>query len=590
MFLQLVFALLVAALAPPSFLSLQGGGDLDLPGAIRVSWFEPGPFTLGLLAAVVATALTARGRRLPRLLLAISAGVLFVLAYVAWAGSLRTPWLRVTDAWLPALEACVLIAIAILTGARPLRPLRAAWFAPACAMLLGGLALLAFVAADHADLVRRVLAPREPRTGRDLIFVLVDTLRADALGVYGASPSPSPWLDAHASRAMFFERAVAQAPWTYASVTSFMTSRHPSSLKLHERPAAGDQHMPALDPAIPRLADVLRGRGYRTAGFYTNPFLGPGSGVDVGFDVYEFVGGPGRDGPTAGWVVDAALQWGRVLAKARAAGDRNPAFLYLHFMEPHLDYQPPRAFWTPEALAYRGPLDGSSRRLHKKMRSGVPFTQADLAFLRALYQGEVAYLDTELRRLEGGLRALGLWREDTVFVLTGDHGEQLGEHGEFEHGDVHAENVHVPLWIESGDLGPRSVADVVRLLDLTPTLLDLLGERSIEGAEGRSLMPLARGEHLPPLPAFTEYPERFRVTTDRLSLLLDHGSPALYDWPVDSREITNLVTMLPDEASALRAALDAHQQRPFAADAVERPPQRSLDPATRDALKALGYL
>ena len=588
MVVRVVLVLLVAALLPPAVVSLCGGSDLDLWTGFRVSWFDPIPFTLGLSTAVIAALLSARDRRLPRWLLAASAVALGVLVLVGWRGAIRTKWLSVTVLWQPAVEATALLALAVATGARPIQPLRRAVLAPLGAAVVGVLVLLGAVAVDQADLVSRISAPRTSQPGRDVVFVLVDTLRAEELGVYGARPSPSPWLDAVATRSAFFQRAFSQASWTYPSVTSFMTSRQPTSLKLHDYLGRRGDSMPALDASVPRLVDDLRQKGWRTTGFYTNPFLGGGSGVEVGFDVYEFVGGPDRDVATGGWVVDAVMRWGRILSRARENGDRSPYFLYLHFMEPHLDYAPPKAFWPREALAYDGPLDGSARTLHKKMRAGTPFTDADLHYLRSLYRAEVAYLDSELRRLEAGLRTLGLWNDDTIFVFAADHGEQIGEHGEFEHGDVHAENVHVPFWIQAPGVEPRSIEDVVRLLDLTPTLLALLGQPPLPGAEGRSLVPLLRGGSLPALPAFTDHGERHRVTTAAFSLLVDHGKLALYDGTSDPRETTSLAGVRVDETNALHALLEEHlKPRP---EDVEAAPTRVLDPTTREALRNLGYV
>jgi arylsulfatase A-like enzyme len=288
-------------------------------------------------------------------------------------------------------------------------------------------------------------------------------------------------------------------------------------------------------------------------------------------------------------VVDETFRWGRMLAAERARGDRNPYFLYLHFMEPHLDYRPPSAFWSEEARAYDGPLDGSSRRLHKKIRSKTPFTAEDLAFLHAVYRGEVAFLDSQLRRLEEGLRALGLWSDETIFVLTADHGEQIGEHGEFEHGDVHVENVHVPLVIGAPGAPPHAVDQVVRLLDLAPTLLELLDAPPLPGAQGRSLVPLLFGGSLPAVASLTEHGERRRLTTETLSLVVDHGVTHLYDWTADPDEERDLAAARPAETAALMQALEEERRR-FAAGSVPEAPARALDPETLEQLRALGYL
>jgi arylsulfatase A-like enzyme len=448
------------------------------------------------------------------------------------------------------------------------------------------------LAADARDLALRIAAPRAASApGTDVIFVLVDTLRADFLGCYGAAPSPSPAIDALAARSVFFERAFAQASWTFPSVAALMTSRHPSRLGLLEPPdPTRGNGLPVVPDGPPRLAELLRARGFHTAAFYKNPFLEPGSGFERGFEVYEHVGGDGADGHSGGQLVSEALRWARALADARARGDQAPFFLYLHFMEPHIDYQPPAEFVPEEARAYRGPQDGSARKLHRARR-GSGFTPADVAYLRAMYRGDVAYLDTQIARLREELTRLGLWRDDTLFVFTADHGEQFGEHGDWEHGDMHVENVHVPLFLHGPRLAARRVPDVVRLVDVTPTLLALEGLPPLADAEGRSLSPLLRGDALPTLPAVSELGWRWRVTDDPFSLVIEGDQHELYDLRADPGEKQDLAASDPATVARLRAFLDAHEAAGRSAAggsgaAVGRP----LDDRMREQLKALGYL
>jgi len=338
----------------------------------------------------------------------------------------------------------------------------------------------------------------------------------------------------------------------------------------------------------PLVAERLRAAGFRTAAFFKNPFLTPGSGFERGFDVHEHVGGDDADGHSGGQLVGAALRWARALAHARAGGDRAPFFLYLHFMEPHLDYQPPAEFVPAEARAYRGPQDGSAKQLHRARRAGNAFSAEDVAYLEAMYRGEVAYLDTQIARLRRELSALGLWRDDTLFVLTADHGEQFGEHGDWEHGDMHVENVHVPLIVHGAGIAPRRIPGVVRLVDVTPTLLALEGLPPLPGAEGRSLVPLLDGGTLAPIPAVSELGWRWRVTGDPFALILERDRAELYDLRADPRERRDVAKERPDVVSELRAFLDAHlaaSERDAPAPAAAKP----LDDTLRERLRALGY-
>jgi arylsulfatase A-like enzyme len=152
-------------------------------------------------------------------------------------------------------------------------------------------------------------AERPARRGTDVIFVLVDSLRADALGAYGAKPSPSPFLDALAEGAVRFELAIAQAPWTLPSVWSLMTSLHPSTVDPENRGASSRRALGLRpDARVARLAAQLRASGWHTAGFQKNPLLSPGSGLELGFDVYESVEGDRAELHSAAQLVDAALR------------------------------------------------------------------------------------------------------------------------------------------------------------------------------------------------------------------------------------------------------------------------------------------
>jgi len=586
----LVVAVL-AGLLPPAFVAATGGADLDLPRALRVSFYDTLPYALAL-AGTLAAALLApgpgRARRAARTFAVLAFGV---VALVAWSGGIHGPGFRVTNPLRPALVGLGALALAALAG-RP-RAAAASWREIAAGLGLGAAVTGAVLAADARELAARLAAPRasevQAATPRDVVFVLVDTLRADALGGYGAEPSPSPVIDALAEQSALFERAYAQASWTFPSVAALFSSRHPSRLGLLAPPDTkrGDS-LPVIPSGAPLLAERLRAAGFRTASFYKNPFLTAGSGFERGFDVHEHVGGDDADGHSGGQLVGAALRWAETLADARAAGDRAPFFLYLHFMEPHLDYQPPDAFVPAEARAYRGPQDGSAKKLHKARRAGNAFSPEDTAFLEAMYRGEVAYLDSQIARLRDELSRLGLLGGNTLFVLTADHGEQFGEHGDWEHGDMHVENVHVPLLVYGAGIEPRRIGEIVRLVDVTPTLLALLGLPPMPDGEGRSLVPLLEGGSLPPLPAVSELGWRWRVSADPFALILERDRAELFDLASDPGEKLDLAQERPEVVAELRAFLDAHEAagKPVSGGAEAAKP---LDDALRERLRALGY-
>jgi arylsulfatase A-like enzyme len=200
----------------------------------------------------------------------------------------------------------------------------------------------------------------------------------------------------------------------------------------------------------------------------------------------------------------------------------------------------------------------------------------------------VTYLDAQLRRLFGGLRELGLWTDRTLVVFVADHGEQFGEHGAFEHCDLHVETMRVPLLLRAPGVAPGRSAEPVRLLDLAPTLLELHGLAPLAGAEGRSLLPLLRGEPLPELPAISEHRSWLRVADDDHSyLVLRSRAERLYARGRDPGETTDLAAAEPEVLARMRRLAEAHRRRPR--PAAPPPESAPVDDDTREALRALGY-
>lgn len=581
-------AVFVALLIPPWLTALGGGADYNLTGGWRVSWYEAVGPALALAGACLALLLPHRAALWQRAVLLLGMLQLGIAAFTCYGVSLETPWFSATTPERPAAIGLALVAL----GALPLGPSVAAtpaWRTAPVAFALGIIGLVLAPGLDARTLSAHIATPPRPPAApgaRSLILVVVDTLRADALGSHGATPSPSPFLDELAAGAVVLERAVAQAPWTFASMATLMTARHPSTLDPAGRGwrKADPSALPRIDDRVPRLATALREAGYHTAAFQKNGFLDAGSGFEVGFDFYEMVGGEHAEGEAAAQTTGAVLRWADVVA-----GRPEPFFLYAHYMDPHVDYRPPEGFLSEEARAYRGPMDGSAPAVRKVAEQGLAADDPQVAQMRRLYRDEVGYLDGQLARLFAGLEARGMLGEETLVVFTADHGEQFGEHGRFEHSDVHRENVHVPLFVAGVGLTPRRVSAVVGLIDLAPTVLSLLGLPGLEGAEGRSLVPLLAGDEFAPAPAFTEFGNRQRVTTEALSLVVYDRRVKLYA-AADPAEQQDLAGNEREAVDALQRLLEAHRAREIGVDAGGVTESRPIDDATRAALEALGYL
>jgi arylsulfatase A-like enzyme len=583
---RLAAAFLLAAFVAPAWIGLGGGADLDV-GGHRIAFYHGAAGVIGIAAcALLALLPAARGGRLvPR---ALALGVLCTAAWACWTPGIETEWIRIRTPVRPAVLALLPIAVALLLARGRLAP-RGGLVAIAGGGALGAAIAFGVLAADRADLDRRIAAAGADARTPDVIVLLMDTLRADGLGAYGAEPSPSPFLDRLAAASVVFERALTQAPWTAPSVSSLLSSLYPSSFLWDARVVKGHRRFFRLPAGMPWLPDRLREAGYHTAAFVKNPILQGGTRFDRGFQVHEWVRGDTAEDRSAGELVDAVLRWGDAMADHRAAGGRGAFFLYAHFMDPHTQYRPPDA-WLPER-PYDGPIDGGVRTLEKAAERGP--SDEDLARAWELYLAEVAYLDAETERLHDGLAARGLWGDDTIVIVIADHGEQFFEHGEFFHGAVHWENLHVPFLVRGPGLAPRRIPEPVALLDLAPTLLDWLGLEVPDDMEGESLLPRLRGEPREPAVVFSEQVgarDDVRATGPRGALVL--GEEPWFETP-DGRVLP--LDEVPDASRPTMAALEAAHARwherdhPFFED---RDGEQALEPDadTEDRLRALGYV
>ena len=254
-------------------------------------------------------------------------------------------------------------------------------------------------------------------------------------------------------------------------------------------------------------------------------------------------------------------------------------------MDPHVNYQPPRDFIPPEALDYHGSVDGSARSVHRFARGEQKASEADLAQLKHLYRGEVAYLDTQIRRLYSELDQLQLWDNDTIIVFVADHGEQFGEHGRFKHDDLHIENLHVPLWF-NGKMFPKGNIDYpVELIDVVPTLLHALELEMLPHAEGKNLL-----AHHPTdsVAAITEFGEALRITGTSHSIIKRNESLEIYNHKQDPLEQQPNNEAVDNSENHLVARIEQHENRPIQAAAYAT--EREVSEETREALEALGYL
>jgi arylsulfatase A-like enzyme len=341
----------------------------------------------------------------------------------------------------------------------------------------------------------------------NVLLVSIDSLRSDHLGSYGYERDTSPHLDRLAAEGARFTTALAPSPWTLPSHVTLLTGRHPAAHGVRNT----DRRLGA---AIPTLAEVLEGAGYQTAAFVSGPYLRSEYGYDRGFKLYDqslavVAPAASREGISSPQLIDAALGW---LNAWREESSRSPFFLFLHLWDVHYDFMPPPPFDTLFDPGYSGTVDG---RGIEGVGSNIP--APDLQHIIALYDGEIRFTDEELGRIFARLRAWNLL-EDTLIVVTADHGEEFFEHGKIGHStEIYEESLRIPLILSY----PRRVRKgqifekQVRLMDIPETILGLAGiaDDTIgmpDGAplQSRDLSPWLRGDEsaggFPELIAFPE--------------------------------------------------------------------------------------
>lgn len=334
-----------------------------------------------------------------------------------------------------------------------------------------------------------------PPPPRDVVLISVDTLRADALGAYGAGDGASPALDALSRESAVFERALAASAATAPSHASLFTSRFVRGHSIGHRNGA------TRLADLPTLASTLSDAGYETAAFVSNMLLRSELGFDRGFALYDDA--LPHSEPNRRIFERVAEQTGAAVEAWLARPHARPFFLWVHFNDPHGPYEPPaEALRAPAPLPGEVPLAVVSRQLGFR---GIPAYQVVGAErlpsqYRARYAGEVRYFDAWLGRLLAALDENQRGR-DALVVVTADHGEAMGEEEIwFCHGHaVTPDLAHVPLLVRArGSLPSGRVRGLAHHVDIAPTVLELLGLPPLRGAQGIALAPFARrGAELP---------------------------------------------------------------------------------------------
>ena len=482
--------------------------------------------------------------------------------------------IRASTAWIKRVAAVWIIrgrhGVISRVGAMDARRLKAAAAGAAWCFACAALAFTGCQRESEAPEVPASASETADGGALNVVLITLDTIRADALGSYGQRRPITPNLDRLAAEGTQFLQCVSSAPSTLPSHATLFTGRHPFVHGV--RSNAGY----VLSDENTTLAEVLSAHGYRTSAEIASPVIGGHTMLGQGFDRYHDLEFQDiqrktihvRDGEEDKAVevnereADDITRFGIQFIKENRS---EKFFLWLHYFDAHQPYSPPGRFYE---TSFESP-----------------------------YHGEIQYIDEQIGRVLEQIEGLGL-RERTLVVVTADHGEAMGEHGEQTHVYfVYDSTIRVPLLLWGATV-PRGlkVESLSRVVDIAPTILDMLKLPPLEGIQGTSLLPLLKGETLDlELVGYGESIEAHIVFGASILRFVRKGQwkyihkvePELFDLAVDPGELENLSITHPEIVERLRAELSA---------LVEEAPEQAsgartaIDPATAAQLEALGYM
>jgi len=427
--------------------------------------------------------------------------------------------------------------------------------------------------------------PKQPKINQpatvekpNIVLLTIDAQRADHLGFYGYQKDISPNIDKIGEQGVVFEQMYANAPWTLPSLASMFSSRLPTELKISvDNLSFGEiERTNKLTSQVETIAERMQTFGYNTQAIFTNELLSAARGFNQGFDgfvnleklmpyhyqfhfknmaltlllnkvpgvkknlesYYTFLVGP--SGPkqfeTRAWEINRwALPWLENFQETRF-------FLWLHYIDPHAPYDP-GADYSPD-LAEIGAV--REQELRQEMAYGperIRWREIDRQAIVDLYDGDVSLVDAAVGEIWQKLNDLGL-KEETILIISADHGEEFWEHGGMGHGrTLYREVIRIPLIIVSPEIEPKRIRQSVSLLDIFPTIVDLVGERLPKEAQGRSLKPLLEDQFLSDKEIISEGTGR---GTERRAIIWGDYK-LIHDFFTNEDQLFNIKTDLSDE-------------------------------------------
>ncbi|HDL63879.1 MAG TPA: hypothetical protein ENH12_00670 [Proteobacteria bacterium] len=436
----------------------------------------------------------------------------------------------------------------------------------------------------------------------NVLLISIDTLRPDHLGCYGYGKDTSPNIDALSQQGAIFLNTVSTTCWTLPAHMSLLTG---TDISVHGVTNDGI----SLHRGIPLLAEILQQKGFSTAAFCSSPYLNPAFGFDRGFDVYH-----NTDLDEKGFedtvFLDDRDEWQKVHEEVTSPRIKRLAvdwldqhkddqfFLFLHMWDPHFDFVPPPPYNTRFDPDYKGNITSQHFMFNKDINPNM--SPRDLEHIIALYDGEIAFTDYYLGMVFDRLKELGIF-DRTLIIITGDHGEEFFEHGNKGHRiTLYDESVRIPLIVilPGRDLKGMKISRQAGIIDISATILDYLGLPIIPPMQGRSLLPLLRGDKIndknPQLLELEDKLRALRTNQSKLLFNIEHRQTIILDLEKDPKEThRNLVTSIPEWSEANRefySRLEADQILEEQFRKGETGQAVKLSEEQIEKLKALGYI
>jgi arylsulfatase A-like enzyme len=436
---------------------------------------------------------------------------------------------------------------------------------------------------------------------RAVLLVVADTTRADFVSFGGHYRKTTPYLDRLARKGVVFDNAYAPSSWTVPSMASLFTSLHPTSHGVvvggfRDQVARTEYVVPQLPESLETLAETFKKAGYRTVGAAANRFLATETGFAQGFDEYyqkaRFI-----EANKLNKIAARRMRWAFGDGWKKSWKDE-PAFVWLHYIDPHSPYlahEPWIQSYAEDFDQYpvTYPVDIKMPYLVKMYPSpDAEFRECVLP----LYESELSFLDRQLKKFA---KKLKVKEEDVLVIFTSDHGEEFADHDDMGHSHtLYEELVRVPLMFywPKGLGGGRRIDAPVSLIDIQPTLAELIGVDPPDGAQGQSLVPLLRGEPGDPeRPLLFELwpprPDMQALRRGKWKLIRSRGEATtleLFDLEQDPGETTDLADRRSNLAAELENELDALLGRLPAAP--EADPSLVTDPELLEQLRNMGYV